>query len=206
MFKVRVVRWKDRKENKLLLEQYFRLRHEIYIDDRGWRDVERPIGMEIDAFDDRHAVYLIGLDDSNNIRGASRLVPTLGPHLLADVFPELARYKPPRDENIFEWTRFFVHPDLRTHGSGRPSQAAALILCAMLEFGLRANLRAISVVCETFWPDRFRKLGWNVEQLGPVLHHADGDIVALLITLSADMLQRTRTAYGLPLDQSNLDG
>jgi acyl-homoserine lactone synthase len=60
MFKMRVVRWQNRKEHQPLLEQYFRLRHDIYIDRRGWRDIERPIAMEIDAFDDRHAVYLIG--------------------------------------------------------------------------------------------------------------------------------------------------
>jgi N-acyl-L-homoserine lactone synthetase len=47
-----------------------------------------------------------------------------------------------------EWTRFFVAPDLQTQGSGRPSLAAAVVLCGMLEFSVQHKLRGISVVCE----------------------------------------------------------
>lgn len=202
MFEVRVVRWQNRKDHQALLEAYFRLGHDIYIDQRGWRAIERPIAMEIDAYDDRHAVYLIGVDRENRVRGGTRLVPTLKPHLLAEVFPELARNNPPRAADIVEWTRFFVTPDLRTRGSGKPSPAAGILLCAMLEYGLRQRLRGISVVCETFWRGRFDRLGWDVEQLGPMLHHPDGDILALLIQLSPDMLACTRQAYALPPDQS----
>lgn len=195
MFKIHIVTWSNRKAYQAHLEQYFFIRHEIYVEGRKWREIERPIPFEIDAFDTERAIYLLGIDAEGNIGGGSRLVPTTGPHLLSDVFPILAAAHPPRGPDIFEWTRFFVSPSLRKTGS--PSLAAGIILCGVLEACLALKVTQISVVCEAFWPERLRKLGWSITQLGQVLDHPHGRIVALLINVSAKALASTRTAYGL---------
>jgi acyl-homoserine lactone synthase len=193
MVRLHIVTWSNRKRYKRLLERYFRIRHDIYVKQRKWKAISRPIDLEIDAYDTQDTIYLLALDDSTKIVGGSRLVPTLKPHLLSDVFPVLAQGKLPRGEDIFEWTRFFVIPAARGHG--RSSPVAGVILCGLLEAGIKMQIRQISVVCEAFWPERLRALGWTVTLLGDVFNHPDGDIVALLIDANQRALESTRQAY-----------
>ncbi|MBB6468576.1 acyl-homoserine lactone synthase [Aminobacter lissarensis] len=195
MFKLHIVDWSNRLMYQDHLERHFRIRHEIYVLGRKWQQIERPVPLEIDAFDTRDAIYLLGIDDAGNLVGGSRLVPTTKPHLLSDVFPMLVRGAPPRDVDLYEWTRFFVMPSLRM--TGRSSQPAGVVLCGLLEACLRLGIGRLSVVCEDFWPARLEQLGWSVTRLGEALDHPDGRIVALLIQISAAALQATRLSYGL---------
>lgn len=195
MVRIQVVTWANRKQYRTVLERYFRIRYDIYVKRRQWRAVARPINIEMDAFDTEHAIYLLALDGAGKIVGGSRLVPTLQPHLLGNVFPGLAPGGPPRAPDIHEWTRFFISPALRSRGG--PSPVAGVVLCGVLEVALRLGIRQISVVCESFWPKRLRALGWSVVELGDVLQHEDGDIVALLIGVTPDAIESTRRAYGI---------
>ena len=195
MVRIQVVTWANRKQYRIVLERYFRIRYDIYVKRRQWRAVARPINIEMDAFDTEHAIYLMAMDSLGKIVGGSRLVPTLQPHLLSDVFPRLAPDGPPRAADIFEWTRFFISPALRSHG--RSSPVAGVVLCGVLEAAQKFGIRQIGVVCESFWPKRLRALGWTIAELGDVLQHEDGDIVALLIDVTPEAIESTRLAYGL---------
>lgn len=195
MFKIHIVNWSNRKAYERPLERHFRLRHQIYVGERNWRQVERPVPLEIDAFDNEDAIYLLGIDDNGDVCGGSRLVPTLKPHLLSDIFPMLADRGAPRGHDIYEWTRIFVTPSLRK--PGEPSLAAGIVLCGLLEAALVLGIRQISVVCETFWPARLERLGWPVTRLGPTVDHPDGAIMALLIQVTEAALASSRAAYGL---------
>ncbi len=195
MVRMHLVTWDNRKHYRKVLERYFRIRYEIYVKQRRWRDVARPINIEIDAFDNEHTLYVLALDTNGKIVGGSRLVPTLEPHLMSEVFPGLAGGRPPRAAEIFEWTRFFVVPSRRTHGA--PSPIAGFVLCGLLEMAQSLGIRQISVVCETFWPKRLRALGWTLIELGEALEHPDGDIIALLIDVTPEAVEQTRRAYGI---------
>lgn len=195
MFKIHIINWSNRKAYEGPLEHHFRLRHRIYIGERNWRQIERPIPLEIDAFDNEHAIYLLGIDDNGHVCGGSRLVPTLKPHLLSDVFPMLADGGVPRDQDVFEWTRIFVTPSLRK--PGEPSLAAGIVLCGLLEAALVLRIRQISVVCEVFWLNRLERLGWPVTRLGPAIDHPDGAVIALLIQVTEAALASSRAVYGL---------
>lgn len=195
MVRMHLVTWDNRKHYRKVLERYFRIRYEIYVKQRRWRDVARPINIEIDAFDNEHTLYVLALDTNGKIVGGSRLLPTLEPHLMSEVFPGLAGGRPPRAAEIFEWTRFFVVPSLRTQGA--PSPIAGVVLCGLLEIAQSLGIRQISVVCETFWPKRLRALGWTLIELGDALEHPDGDIIALLIDVTPEAVEQTRRAYGI---------
>lgn len=144
------------------LEEHFHIRHKIYVDERRWMALERPDGREIDQFDNDDAVYLLALDQGRVI-GGTRLVPTLKPHLMADVFPFLANVEGiQRGPDIVEWTRIFVVPERR----GRDSKVLHAVMAGMLEYCLREDITAITVVMETWWMPRFLELGWEVKPLG----------------------------------------
>jgi acyl-homoserine lactone synthase len=67
----------------------------------------------------------------------------------------------------------------------------------LLEAARDLSIRQISVVCESFWPKRLRALGWSIVELGDILQHEDGDIVALLIDVTEEAIESTRRAYGI---------
>jgi acyl-homoserine lactone synthase len=45
------------------LDEMHRLRHDIYVDRRGWKALARSDQREVDQFDTEDAVYLLGLDE-----------------------------------------------------------------------------------------------------------------------------------------------
>ncbi|MBB6470296.1 acyl-homoserine lactone synthase [Aminobacter lissarensis] len=195
MGRIFIVDWSNRKHWQQQLERHFRLRHEIYVVERRWQALARPIDIEMDAFDTEHAIYLLALDSSGAVIGGSRLIPTLHPHLLGDVFPQLANGAPPRAPDIYEWTRFFIA--IQNRIAGRSARLAGEVLCGLLEASMQLGVRKISVVCEAFWPDRLRALGWRVEILGESLRQEECEIVGAIIEVSHAALEGTRHFYGV---------
>src|SRR3546814_6597211 len=73
MFHIHIVDRSNRGAYRDQLEQHFRLRHEIYVAERGWLDLERSVGREMDAFDNEDAVYLLGILPGRGVVAGSRL-------------------------------------------------------------------------------------------------------------------------------------
>jgi acyl-homoserine lactone synthase len=84
------------------LDQLFRIRHRIYVEEKKWREPSDD-GRETDQFDTKHAIYLVGIRNGQIIAG-SRFIPTTELHLLREVFPHLCtRNGVVRDSAVFEW-------------------------------------------------------------------------------------------------------
>jgi len=176
------------------VEQHYRIRHDIYVGERKWMDLERPDGREVDQFDTEHAVYLLAIEAGKGIVGGSRLVPTLEPHLMSEVFPELANVRGvPRAPDIYEWTRIFVVPAKRE--TGRLCKTAGIVYCGILEFCLSRRLPQISVVCEAYWIPRLLALGWNPQLLGEPIVKDEMTIVGITCDMTEKALARTRETY-----------
>lgn len=195
MFEVHLVDRSNRSSYQDQIEQHYRIRHQIYVEGRGWHELRRPDGREIDQFDTSDATYLLGISPDGNVVAGSRFVPTLKPHLMSEVFPQVARGAPPRGEDIFEWTRIFVVPALLA--KGRASIAAGRVYCAILEFCLARRIRQLSIVCEPYWHARLERLGWNPQRLGDTVQSNDGPIIGLLVHMTPTALERTRLFYGI---------
>ncbi|MEZ5647396.1 MAG: acyl-homoserine-lactone synthase [Alphaproteobacteria bacterium] len=90
------------------LRNMFRLRHRVFKERLGW-DVTSVDGEERDQFDDLNPVYIVVLDDQRDVIGCWRLLPTMGPYMLADVFPALMDGRMAiHDPMIWECSRFAV--------------------------------------------------------------------------------------------------
>ena len=99
----------------------------------------------------------------------------------------------PRGENLFEWTRFFVIPELRE--PRRSCRAAGIVYCGILEFCLGRQIRTLSIVCDDYWFDRLAALGWNPQRLGKPLAPGRAIIVGLTVDMTPAALVTTRRAY-----------
>ncbi len=71
------------------MDAMFRNRAEIFSERLGW-DVVVKDGHERDGFDDLNPLYLVSVDPvTEQYWGSLRLLPTTGPNMLRDVFPQL---------------------------------------------------------------------------------------------------------------------
>jgi acyl homoserine lactone synthase len=71
------------------IDAMFRNRAETFSDRLGW-EVTVKDGYERDVFDDANPLYLVSVDpETEEYWGSLRLLPTTGPNMLRDVFPQL---------------------------------------------------------------------------------------------------------------------
>ncbi len=83
-------------------------RHKIFIERLGW---QLPVqnGLERDQFDRPDTLYVVARDDNGEICGCARLLPTVRPYLLSEVFPQLMNgLPPPSSHEVWELSRFAV--------------------------------------------------------------------------------------------------
>lgn len=86
---IRVIEGRNAAEHPLIIDAMHKSRAEVFHDRLGW-DVVVKDGRERDRFDDANPLYLISVDpDSGAYQGSVRLLPTTGPNMLRDVFPQL---------------------------------------------------------------------------------------------------------------------
>ena len=106
------------------MEQAFRLRYRVFVEERGWRALAKPDGREIDQFDNEHAVHMLYIEHGT-VLGYQRMLPTTRPHLLSEVMPELCEGEHPVGAHIWEWIRFCVEREL---GEIRPGHKTNMLL------------------------------------------------------------------------------
>ncbi len=156
-------------DSALLLDEIFRLRHAVFKERLGW-EVSSDNGRERDRFDDEHAVYgALHNDGDGALEGCFRLLPTTGPYMLADVFPELLHGQPaPRDPLILESSRFAVLPsDWRHNSKLALLSATAELLVAQLGYCFDHGIRSVVSVTDVRFERVLRKAGLLCQRFGP---------------------------------------
>jgi acyl homoserine lactone synthase len=89
-----------------LLSDVASYRHKVFVETLGW-DLKTRNGEELDQFDRPDTLYVVCQDEENRVNGCARLLPTTGPYLLGEVFPELMNGLPvPCASEVWELSRF----------------------------------------------------------------------------------------------------
>lgn len=183
----------NRIEYAAQLEQMFRIRHELYVELRGWAALRRDDGREIDQFDTEDAVYLLGVDDAGSVTAGIRCLPTTAPHLISEVFPHAVTAHPViRDEKTFEITRYFVTK--QSLSKAERHRASGEVLCAIHEFGLRSGAERCVVLCDTFFLPTMLECGWSVRPMGLPTPYSEGTCGAFVFQVNEAALAGTRNA------------
>jgi len=174
-----------------ILDEYFRLRHEIFVGERGWCDLERPDGRDVDAYDNDQATYLIALDDRRVI-GGLRLYPTLLPHMISESFAHLVRDRDVLSgPTILECTRYFI---VRERRMGRTD---CRLLAAFQQFCLEGGITEVTAVVEMWWLPRWQQAGFKVRPLGLPTMVEGQPCIAAAIQISDESLRYVSRLAGL---------
>ena len=178
------------------LMQMHRDRKLVFVDGLGWRLSAPGSWLEVDAYDNDHAVYLMARDEeSGDHRGSVRLLPTTGPHMLEGVFGGLCPEGVPRAADIWEISRLVTSP--AGQAGMRLLRVHRLLALALVEFGLLNDIRHYVLVAESQRVPALLSIGWRVRPLSLPTPY-DGQLLEVLqIEVSAETGDRLRERLGI---------
>ncbi|QDH71055.1 acyl-homoserine-lactone synthase [Marilutibacter alkalisoli] len=183
----------DRHIPASLMDGMHRLRADVFHHRLGW-DVEVVHGRERDGFDLLRPHYLLAHNAGHDrprgsrVLGCCRVLPTLGPNMLRDVFPELADdHGIPARLDTWEVSRFAVAEEVCAGGYGFSALPARMVGHLLLFCASRRIGSLVGVTSAPF-ERMLLRLGLQVERLGRP--RRIGRVMSL--------------AFALPLDAGNL--
>ena len=163
------------------IQEMHRMRYQVFKERMNW-DVQTFDRMEFDAYDDMNPVYILAFDGDDKLVGTWRMLPTTGPYMLRDVFPELLDGQPaPCDPRIWECSRFAVQTAGATNRDSLAAfgKATSEIFCGLVEFCLVSDIEQIITVydmrigrllprigCAPTWRGRPHRVGNTVTLAG----------------------------------------
>jgi acyl homoserine lactone synthase len=149
------------------IDAMFRNRAETFSAQLGWEVVVKD-GYERDCFDDANPLYIVSVDpESEEYWGSLRLLPTTGPNMLRDVFPQLLDGDFIESATIWEVSRACIasapgQPDRR---SGVNYALGELIL-GIGEVSVVAGLTQLVAVFDARFFRVLKAAGCNPEIIG----------------------------------------
>lgn len=191
---IRIFNRNSRKQYPQDIDAMFRLRKRVFHDLLKW-DVSVRGDWEIDHYDDANPLYVLSYSDqTGRLRGALRLLPTLGPNMLDDTFPILLGDNPEvRSASIWESSRFCIDPEIsQDRGSNQVTIAAAELMCGVGELGLSSGLSHIVTVTDVFLERMFRRMGCPGERIGDPQRIGSVYAVAVAWEVTTDLLERMK--------------
>lgn len=151
------------------LDGMFRLRNEVFKERLKW-DVTTAAGKERDLFDDLDPVYIV-CEEDGEVLGSWRLLPTTGPYMLKDVFPELLHGTPaPVAKDVWEISRFAVSKRVAGNNSlGTIRKVTNMLLEQLFTFADHRGISRIVAVTDIRFERILKRAGLLTNRFGPPL-------------------------------------
>jgi acyl-homoserine lactone synthase len=188
---IKVINDSNGRQFARLLDQQFRLRHEVFVNGCDWAGLEVDGIHAKDQYDNESAVYLIAVDEMKTTAGGFRLYPTTLPHMLAEQFPKLVDRTILRRRDLLELTRFAMR------NKDRRSRHYFELLVAIQEYGLDEGLAGYTSVINTLRIPILQGFGFDIEPLGLPQVIGGETMIAVLFHVSEDCLSRVRRAVDI---------
>lgn len=176
-----------------LIDEMFRQRAAAFGERRGWR-VTVENDRERDRFDDLHPLYVLSVGENGELRASLRLLPTTGPHMLSDVFPEvMGDEQIVRDPLVWESSRFNVNTKLFSRTSTHlVTVVTGELLAGLFEIAEVAGLKWIVSVYDVAVERVLRRTGCSFSRIG-IPHRYDRELtVAGLFEVGTDVVTKLR--------------
>ncbi|UFH50569.1 acyl-homoserine-lactone synthase [Pseudomonas sp. KNUC1026] len=167
-----------------------RLRAQVFKIRKQW-DVALIGDMEIDGYDALDPYYMM-LENQADVIGCWRLLPTSGPNMLADTFPELLDgTQAPADAHTWELSRFAIQGDGTL--PAQLSQTTTQAIRSLMEFGVNHSIARYVTVTTVGVERLLKRLGLDFRRMGAARTVGVEHAVALEVWVSP----KTLTSLGL---------
>jgi acyl homoserine lactone synthase len=178
-----------------MVRRMFRFRHKVFRERLGW-EVESRNGLEIDRFDELEPVYMVSQNDHKEITGSWRLLPTMGPYMLKDTFPQLLCGEPaPQDPGIWEVSRFAtVTSSHRGRAQANLGQVTFDMIRSLLPFAEEHGIRHYVFVTSVALERLVTRIGLPLRRFGDGQAQRVGKVLSVACWL--DVNEQFRQAIG----------
>jgi acyl-homoserine lactone synthase len=178
-----------------LLESAFRFRHDAFVEEAGWDNLRRNDGLEQDQFDTADTIHVVATKNGE-VSAYSRLNPTTKPHLLSEVYPQLASRGLVREDRAWEWSRMGTSKKFRSDGYGWNSPIGMICRCVTIA-AINHEIESLVWQAHPVWISRASELGFDPEPLGLPIRIGGERVVAVKMKVSRDVLE-SMDAVGVP--------
>ncbi|AVH45684.1 acyl-homoserine-lactone synthase [Agrobacterium tumefaciens] len=176
-----------------LLHLHYQLRARVFSDRLGW-DVDVTAGCESDGFDALRPTYVLAITEAGQLAGCARLLPALGPTMVADVFSSLL----PDGQlgghaAMIESSRFCVDTALAEgRGNGLVHEATLAMFAGIIEWCIANGYSEIVKVTDLRFERILARVGWPLQRLGEPKKTGVTMAVAGTLPANADTFLRIR--------------
>ena len=185
-------------EHRDVIRDTFRMRYRVFKERLDW-NVATVTGEERDEFDEQGPTYVVSRDARGRTIGAVRLLPTTGPNMLRDVFPELLDGKPaPAAYDVWETSRFAVdHESNRSNSLAALSSITSELFCGSVEYCLAVGIRQLVCVHDIRFLRVIRRVGCRPRWTSP--HRPIGGLPTMYswIVTNQSFLEKLRQVAGI---------
>lgn len=150
-----------------ILQSHHELRARVFSDRLGW-DVNVTEGCESDGFDRLKPTYVFALSSTGQVAGCARLLPTLGPTMLVDVFSSLLPSGHlDAHAAMIEGSRFCVDTTLgEGRGEGSVHEATLTMFAGIIEWSMAHGFKDIVTVTDLRFERILSRVSWPLTRLG----------------------------------------
>lgn len=150
-----------------LLHSHHQLRARVFSDRLGW-EVNVTAGCESDDFDALRPTYVLAIAGSGQLAGCARLLPALGPTMVANVFPSLlSSDRLNAHSAMIESSRFCVDTTLgEGRGDGSVHEATLTMFAGIIEWCMANGFADIVTVTDLRFERILARVGWPLQRLG----------------------------------------
>jgi acyl-homoserine lactone synthase len=185
-------------ENRGIYAEDLALMHQqrkaIFIDRLRW-NVAATDGLEIDAYDRDDTIYLLAYDSHNrSLSGSARLLPTLQPHLMSDLFAHTCDGGVQRGARIWEASRFCPAPTARRRVRIRLLWS---IFAAVMESSLLFGIEQVVFTANAALLPLALGAGWQARRLGPTMRDGRDSVTAIAVDINLQGLHALRERFGI---------
>lgn len=154
-------------EEARLLQSHYQLRARVFSGRLGW-EVNAAGGYESDAFDDLQPTYILAIAKMGRLAGCARLLPALGPTMVANVFPSLLSAGHLKaHSSMVESSRFCVDTSLAEgRRAGSIHEATLTMFAGIIEWSLANRFTEIVTVTDIRFERILARVGWPLQRLG----------------------------------------
>lgn len=152
-----------------LLDGMHRLRARVFAGRLGWQ-VHIEQDRERDKYDALNPTYILALTEWGDVVGCARLLPTTGPTMLSQTFPQLlADSELPGKPTMIESSRFCVDTRGEGRGGSRFLHEATLTMFAgIIEWSMANGFDEIATATDVRFERILQRAGWPMTRLGGV--------------------------------------
>ena len=182
-----------------LVQSMFKLRDRVFRGRLGW-DVTSLNGKEKDQYDEINPVYMMSCNEEKQLEGCWRILPTTGPYMLRDIFPQLLRGEIlPEHENVWELSRLAVDPRKKHFRfKGNMNVITLDMFRNIYEYGIQNNIKRYVAVTSTPMERILRLSGIPTKRFGDGKTTRIGDVNCLCIWI--DVNDQLRQAVYKPFE------